>query len=53
MQPGSTTILKSFTSSATLTLDVQEAVQWPHWLQASVTRIRAGAMRSLMAKMAP
>src|SRR5262245_40884809 len=46
MQPGSTTMPYSRTSSCTRTFEVHTAVQWPQPSQASVTRMRAGAKRS-------
>ena len=53
MQPGSTTMPKSRTSSCTRTLLVQTAVQWPQCSQASVTRMRPVATSSSGAKKPP
>ena len=53
MQPGSTTIPNSRTSSCTRTFEVQTAVQCPQPSQASLTRIRPGARESSGAKKPP
>ena len=53
MQPVSTTIPKSRTSSCTRTFEVQTAVQCPHPWQASVTRTRNGESLSAHEKAAP
>jgi len=53
MQPWSTTILKSRTSSWTRTFEVHTAVQWPHCVHASDTRMRTGESSSSGAKKPP
>ena len=53
IQPESTTIPYFATSAWTSTFDVQVAVQWPHWLHASVTRMRPGATLSARLKNPP